>query len=464
MVSKSTTRILILLFAGVLMGALDIAVIGPAIPSIQNALSISDRDIPWIFSIYVLFSLVSAPLMGKLSDIHGRRIVYTIDLLIFAAGSVAVMLSNSFTMILAGRAIQGFGAGGIFPVAAAVIGDTIPQKRQGSALGLIGAVFGLAFIIGPAVGGALLLISWRWIFGVNIPFAGILVFFSLRILSSRKGKSTGKFDWPGMMLLIFSLAAFSYGINQINAGHFFASVTSYKVWPFILASLLTLPVFYHIQKTSDHPTIHLKLLRSRQLLFTYFIAFGGGLGELATIYFPSMAKSAFNVSESTASFMMIPLVSTLFIAAPAAGKIIDKAGSKLVIFIGIILVIAGLFILSLMKIDHLVFYSSGVLVGVGLAFLLGAPLRYIMNNETGPEQRAAGQSLLTIFTSTGQLFSAALMGALVASKGGGLAGYNFAFLILAFVTVILLVPATGLKNRADEKSTALHFRQKDSKK
>ena len=449
---KPTTRILILLFAGVLMGALDIAVIGPAIPSIQSHLDVSDRNIPWIFNIYVLLSLVSAPLMGKLSDIYGRRIIYTIDLVIFALGSVVVMLSPSFTIILAGRAIQGFGAGGIFPVAAAVIGDTIPRKKQGSALGLIGAVFGLAFIIGPAIGGALLLLSWRWIFGVNIPFAAVLVFFSLRILPAGRKPGRVKFDWAGMLLLIVSLSAFSYGINRINAGALMKSLTSVNVWPFILLSVLILPVFYRIQKRSDHPTIHLDLLRSRQLLFTYFIAFGSGLGELATIYFPSLAKAAFSVPESTASFMMIPLVFSLFIAAPIAGRIIDKAGSRLVIIIGIVTFIAGLFTLSLLNVTHVVFYGSGALIGIGLAFLLGAPLRYIMNNETGQGQRAAGQSLLTIFTSTGQLFAAALVGALIASKGGGIRGFDFAFLVLAFVSLLLLIPAFGLKGRSAERA------------
>ncbi|HYW94209.1 MAG TPA: MFS transporter [Bacteroidales bacterium] len=451
---KSSTKVLIVLFAGVLMGALDIAVIGPAIPSIQDGLSISDRNIPWIFDIYVLFSLISAPLMGKLSDIYGRRLIYTMDLLIFAIGSVVVMASPDFATILAGRAIQGFGAGGIFPVAAAVIGDTIPRQKQGSALGLIGAVFGLAFIIGPAVGGALLLLGWRWIFAVNLPFAAVLVYFALRILPSDKQAGKVKFDWPGMILLIILLASFSYGINRIDASSFLQSITSLNVWPFIFLSLLIIPVFYRVQKKSPNPAIHLNLLRSRQLLFTYFIAFGAGLGELATIYFPSLAKAAFGVTESTASFMMIPLVFALFIAAPVAGRIIDKAGSKLVILIGIVLLITGLFVLALLKVNHVVFYGAGVLIGVGLAFLLGAPLRYIMNNETGQGERAAGQSLLTIFTSTGQLFSAALMGALVASKGGGIPGFDFAFLVLAFVSALLLVPALGLKNKQQEAATA----------
>ncbi len=105
-----------------------------------------------MFSIYVLFNLVSTPLMAKLSDLYGRQIIYIPDIFLFMTGSLIVAMALSFTVVLVGRGVQGFGAGGIFPVASAVIGDTFPPEKRGSALDLIGTVFGLAFIIGPVLG------------------------------------------------------------------------------------------------------------------------------------------------------------------------------------------------------------------------------------------------------------------------------------------------------------------------
>ncbi len=160
-------RILTVLFLGVLMGALDIAIVGPALPALRTAFGVDDRAIAWIFTIYVLFNLIGAPLMSKLSDRYGRRNVYLADVILFGLGSLGVALSPSFGWLLAARAVQGFSAGGIFPVASAVIGDTFPQEKKGGALGLIGAVFGLAFIIGPILGGLLLMLSWHWLFLVN---------------------------------------------------------------------------------------------------------------------------------------------------------------------------------------------------------------------------------------------------------------------------------------------------------
>ncbi len=128
---KSNRSILIILFAGVLMGALDISIVGPAIPSIEEALQIPPRDLGWIFSIYVLFNLTGVSLFARLSDIYGRRSIYILSLFIFALGSLVVAISGNFTYLLVGRAVQGFGASGIFPVASAVVGDIFPRESGG---------------------------------------------------------------------------------------------------------------------------------------------------------------------------------------------------------------------------------------------------------------------------------------------------------------------------------------------
>lgn len=437
-------NIIILLFTGVLMGALDIAVIGPALPAIQQHFGISNRDLPWLFNIYVLFNLIATPLMGKLSDLFGRKSIYAMDVFLFGAGSLLVMSSQNFSMLLAGRAIQGFGAGGIFPVAASVIGDTVPKEKQGSALGWIGAVFGLAFIIGPPVGGALLLISWKWIFAINIPFALVVGIFSLRLLPGRKKSGPIHFDYTGMFLLILSLFGLAYGINRIDTSDFAGSIAQINVWLPLLTALVLLPVFYFHQLRQSYPTLHVNLLHTRQLLISYLIAFGAGIGELSSIYFPSLAHQAFGVSVAKASFMLLPMVLTLFVFAPVAGKMIDRTEVKYVIFTGILLLAAGLGSMAIFTISRVLFYTSGALIGAGLSFLLGAPLRYIMNRETDETDRASGQSILTLFTSTGQLVSAALAGALIQSLGNDIPAFQTTFGILALLTIPLVLASMGL--------------------
>jgi MFS family permease len=216
---KTRNRILLVLFLGVLMGALDIAIVAPALPSIQNFFGVGDRALAWTFTIYVLFNLIGTPLMAKLSDMFGRRSIYILDVTLFALGSLIVSFapSNLFAVLLAGRALQGFGAGGIFPVASAVIGDTFPPEKRGGALGLIGAVFGLAFLVGPILGGIILSFTgWQWLFLINLPIAAVVIFMGMKLLPTTRPATRRPFDLPGMLTLGITLGSLAFGLNQID--------------------------------------------------------------------------------------------------------------------------------------------------------------------------------------------------------------------------------------------------------
>jgi MFS family permease len=257
-------KLLAVLFMGVLMGALDIAIIGPILPALRETFAVDGRTISWVFNIYILANLISTPLMSKLSDLYGRRSIYIMDLFLFAMGSLLIITTNSFEMFLLGRAIQGFGAGGIFPVASAVIGDKVPKEKQGTALGLIGAVFGLAFILGPVIGGIFLQWHWKWIFGINLPIALLIIILAYKVLPSHRTTDKIIFDWEGMLLMILSLGTFTYGITQIDSTHFFESVKQITVWGYFLVSFIALIRFYLRQTKIEYPILNTKLLSSRQ--------------------------------------------------------------------------------------------------------------------------------------------------------------------------------------------------------
>ena len=146
---KNLKPLMALLLMGVLMGALDLAIVGPALPAIQAEFGLSSRALAWLFNLYVLGQLVGTPILAKLSDRIGPRPVYISSTLLFALGSLLLVIAPGTEWLFIGRAVQGFGAAGIFPVAVKVIGDVFPPEKRGGALGLLGAVFGLAFLIGP---------------------------------------------------------------------------------------------------------------------------------------------------------------------------------------------------------------------------------------------------------------------------------------------------------------------------
>jgi EmrB/QacA subfamily drug resistance transporter len=447
-------QLLLVLFIGVLMGALDIAIVGPALPAIQTYFGVGERAIAWIFAIYVLFNLVGTPLMAKLSDALGRRSIYILDVTLFALGSLLVASAPNFGLLLAGRAIQGFGAGGIFPVASAVIGDTFPPEKRGSALGLIGAVFGLAFLVGPILGGILLMFDWRWLFVVNLPIALAVIAMSLRLLPATRPEQRRPFDWPGMAVLGLLLASLAYGLNQIDTQHLLASLPSLNVWPFLLAVLVLLPIFWWVERRAPDPVLRLGLFNSRQVVIASALAGGAGLGEAAVVFIPALVVAAFGVTSSTASFMLVPAVLAMGVGAPLSGRMLDRFGARMVVVLGTALLTAGMLLVSLLSINLVLFYLAAILVGLGLSSLLGASLRYIMLNEAPASDRAAAQGALTIFISVGQLLSGALVGAVAASRGGGVTGYQAAYLLVGIVALVLTLLSSGLKGHAEELSAA----------
>ena len=316
-------RILAVLFCGVFMGALDIAIVGPALPALQDYFAVDSRALSWVFNLYILFGLLGAPLMAKLSDRYGRRAVYLLDIALFALGSALVASSTSFPVLLAGRAVQAFGAGGLLPVASAVIGDTFLPERRGPALGLVGAVFGIAFLLGPLCGGVLLPFSWRWLFLVNLPLAGIVFWQAARVLPQERNPDRRPFDALGAGLLSIALASLAWAVSEIEVSEPVSSLASLQVLPFLVLAVLAVLLFWKAEHRAADPVLHPQLLRSRELRLVGCIAAGTGLAEAGMVFLPALAVTALGVKDSHGQFH-----------APAPGVVHDRrraAGGRVAI-------------------------------------------------------------------------------------------------------------------------------------
>ncbi len=448
-------KILALLFTGVLMGALDISIVGPAIPAIEQTIKVDHRSLSWIFSIYVLFNLVGVSLLAKLSDLYGRRNIYVFSVAVFALGSTIVAMSDNITFLLIGRAVQGFGASGIFPVASAVIGDIFPPEKRGRTLGMIGAVFGIAFIVGPVIAGVLMLwFKWNALFLINIPIAAVVIFYAWRLLPSKKSSVVPHFDWKGMVLIAVLLSSFAYGINNIEASEGIKGLVSIQGLPFLLITFITLPIFVYLEKRSPSPVVKIELFDVKQIRIVGLVAFGTGIIQAVTIFVPEMAVNVFGVSTSQASFMLIPFVLAIAVGSPVAGRMIDKIGSRAIVMAGLTLAATGLLFFYFNSVSRFNFYTAGIFMGLGSAMLQGSALRYIMLNEVQSSERALGQGIITLFTSTGQMTGATLIGIIVASMSTKLVGYSRSFLIIALIALVVMLISYRLKSRNEELAAA----------
>lgn len=453
--SPPPRRILLVLFLGVLMAALDIAIVGPALPALREHFGVTERTVAWVFNVFVLFNLLGVPVMAKLSDVLGRRAVYTTDVLLFGVGSLVVALAPSFEVLLVGRGLQGLATSGIFPVASAVVGDTFPPERRGRALGILGAVFGLAFILGPILAGVLLgVLGWPWLFLINLPFAALIAALAFRTLPTSRPAAGTRVDWAGMVVLGLGLVSLAYGINQLDTQSLGASFLSPRVWPALLAAAVLLPLFVWVERRAPDPLVRLGLFQSRQVVLAGLLAFGAGLTEAAFIFFPALAVAAFGVTKSAASFMLLPLVFAVALGSPVAGRLIDRLGSRTVVLGGTLVLTAGLLVVALAPDVRAAFYGGSVLIGLGLSCLLGSAISYILLNEARVSERTVAQGISTLCISIGQLLGSALIGAVAASRLDAVAGYGQAFLTIAAVAFCLALASLGLKRKASELDAA----------
>jgi Arabinose efflux permease len=359
----------------------------------------------------------------------------------------------SFEQVLVGRAIQGFGAGGIFPVASAFIGDTFPPEKRGGALGIIGSVWGLSGILGPILGAILLNYGWKWLFIINLPIAAVVIVLSFYILPQSRVKKDVSFDWWGTLVFALLVGALALGVNQIDTNNFLSSLSSVYVWPFIILAFLLLPVLVNVGRKAVDPVIQIDLYRSLEVKLATSIAIGTGFCQTAIVFMPSLAVVALSLTTSLASLMVIPLVLALGVSAPIIGRLLDKFGTKIVMMAGIFILGTGLFCLSFTATSFYLFIISGVVVGLGLGAVLGSPLHYIMLSESPPDKRAAGQALINFNASAGQLVGGVLIGAVIGSEGGKLFGYQSAYIVIGFLAIVMFLLTFGLKNRSDQLKT-----------
>lgn len=444
---------MLVLFLGVLTTALDIALVATTLPAIRTAFELDERSASWLLGTFVLFTLLGLPLMTKLADRHGRRVVYLLDVGLFILGGAVVISATGFLQLMVGRALQGLGAAGIFPVASAVIGDTIEPGRRGRALGILGSVYGLAFMIGPILGGVLVQFGWRWPFVANLILAIVVLLVSRTRVPDFKAESEGNIDWAGIGVLAVLLGSLSVGMNQIDTTSLSGSLASLTVWPLLLVSVALLPVFIRIEQKAKDPVLRPALIGRRQVLLVCLFATAAGLVEAGFVFMTDFTQNALLVDSRTASFMLLPLVTAVSVASPVAGRLLDRIGSKRIIGGGLVFITAGMAVLGFARPSAASFYVGSIIIGMGLACLLGSALSYILLAQAEVGERTVAQGINTIFISIGQLLGSACIGAIAASALTPAAGYQQAFASIAVASLILFGVSLLLDDLRTETET-----------
>lgn len=447
---KNRKGIVQVLFLGVLVTGLDIAILAPALRSIGIYYDVDERTLAWVFIMFSLFAQMGIPFTSRLSDLYGRRFTFTWCLGFFIVGALTVVFSPSFSVLLIGRALQGLGASGILPVASALIGDLYPVEKRGRMLGLIGAVMGLAFIIGPSISILLIPYGWQWLFTLSIPLALVVWVLGLRSLPSRHRNVIGRLDALGVFTLVFTLACITIGINRLDTAHLGTSLLSFDVWPFLIAGIVLLFAFVWVERKTKAPFMRLELFSSRQVRIACSVSIGAGMSEAAFVFLPSYAVALFGVSDRESTMMLMPLILALAIGSPVTGRLLDRVGARWIVATGTFMLCGGLLLLGSFVPTRMLYYTGLSLIGLGLAALLGSALSYILLNEADESERTVAQGMVRLFKGLGRLLGGALIGAAVASAAIDIDGYETAFLVIAAFTGLLHLLSYRLRSHKDD--------------
>lgn len=450
--TRTRNLILILFLIGVFMGSLDTGIIGPVLPSIEQNFNLTSRESSWIFTLFVIFFMIGSPVMAKFSDFYGRKKIFILDVVLFGIGSCLIAFSANIESIFLGRIIQGFGCGGIFPVGGAFIGDAFPLEERGKALGILGSVFGISAIGGPLVGAALIPYGWNWCFTINIPISIFIILFALYILPDAENKRKLKIDYPGILILSLLSIFLAYGLNQIDSSNFISSLLSPKVLPFLLIFIILIPIFFRVEKRAEESIVAIHMLKNKEIRIACIETLAYGIIYSSAIFIPSLVILSMGLNDQLASLMLIPILGANAVAAPILGKILDSTGSRKIMMVGTILLTIGLIAIAIYPNNFLLFIIAGCLVGVGLVTIIGAPLRYIVLSEAKPTERGAGQAIVNMLSSAGQLIGGALIGGIIASFAG-IMGYKISLILASAVAFIAFLFTLKLKSRDEQIET-----------
>jgi EmrB/QacA subfamily drug resistance transporter len=394
-----------------LLAALDQTIVSTALPTITSDLG-GLNHLSWVVTAYLLASTVSTPIWGKISDLYGRKLMLQSAVVVFVGASALAGLSQTMGQLIATRALQGLGGGGIMVLVMAVIADLIPPRERGRYAGLFGAVFGLASIIGPLLGGFFTeQLSWRWIFYINLPL-GIAAFAILgAVLHLPRHRESHRIDWFGAALLVAGVTALL--LVTVWGGQQFDWLSP-EIIGLTVAGLVLLGVFVWQERRASEPMVSMALFRDKVFTITSGIGFVVGFAMFGSIVYLSIyLQVVYGSTPTEAGLQLLPFMVGMLVTSIGSGLLITKFGRyKIFPIVGTALAAVGLLLFSRLGADtpYWQIAVAMLVLGTGLGNVMQV-LVLAVQNSVPPREIGSATSASTFFRSIGGSFGTAVFGA-----------------------------------------------------
>ncbi|MEU9009778.1 MFS transporter [Streptomyces sp. NPDC048479] len=399
------------------MAALDNLVVTTALPSIRKDLGGALEDLEWTVSAYTLTFAVLLMFGAALGDRFGRRKLFIVGLTIFTGASAAAALAPGIDALIAARAVQGVGAAVMMPLTLTLLTAAVPVARRGAALGIFGAVTGLAVASGPLIGGSLTEhISWQWIFWLNVPI-GVALLPLARLRLDESYAPNARLDVPGTLLVSGGLFGIVYALVNGNADGW----TSTPILAGLIVGTALLAGFVHHGFNNKNPMLPMRLFRSRAFFGINIASLLMFLGMFGSIFLLSQfLQGVAGYSPTEAGLRMLPWTGMPLIVAPIAGYLSDKIGGRPVVVTGLALQAIGLGLFALV-IEPGVSYPAQlpglILGGIGMA-LYFAPAASVVMSSVSPAEQGIASGANNALREVGGALGVAVLGAVFAAQGG----------------------------------------------
>ena len=412
---------------GLLLSSLDQTIVSTALTTISRDFHRLDLY-SWVVTAYLLTSTASTPLYGKISDQFGRKRIFQVSILIFLAGSALSGLSQDMYQLIAFRAVQGLGAGGLMTLAFAIIGDVISPRERGRYQGYFGAVFGVSSVIGPLIGGFLVdQASWRWVFYVNLPVGAVALVVINRVLKLDHRARRSKVDVAGSVLIVGGVSLVLVAVQVAGAA---ARITS-SMWAYGIPGLVLIVAFIWWEGRAQEPIIPMKLFRVRVFAVSNALGFiTGSVMFGALIFIPLYLQTVRGVSPTISGLRMLPMLAGVLLTSISSGRIVSRYGRyKIFIVSGTAVLAAGVGVMTTITVGTGAWALSGMLFIVGLGLGLFMQILTLAVQNTVPfEYMGVGTASVTFFRTLGGAVGSAVLGAiLILRQRSSLAHYQHTY-------------------------------------
>jgi EmrB/QacA subfamily drug resistance transporter len=400
----------------VLLASLDQTIVATALPTIVGDLG-GLSHLSWVVTAYLLASTVTGPLYGKLGDLYGRKPTLQVAIVIFLVGSMLCGVAQNMPELIAFRALQGLGAGGLITTAIAVVGDIIPPRERGRYQGIFGAVFGVSTIIGPLLGGFFVdNLSWRWIFYVNLPVGVVALGVIGTVFHARTQRVEHSIDYLGAALLAGGLSSIVLFTSLGGTTFAWASGESIAL---ILIGVVLLVAFLFVERRAAEPILPLELFRNRTFTTCAAIGFIIGLALFGAVtYLPIFLQIVQGRSPTSSGLQLTPMMAGLLVTSIVSGRLITKFGRYRPFPIaGTAVMTVGMVLLSRLAVGSTGLYASVAMLVLGLG--LGAVMQVLVlavQNAVDYRNMGVATSGSLLFRQVGGSIGIAIFGAIFANR------------------------------------------------